>query len=244
MDFYSLLSAYYDAIFPFHQARFSYLHQLCLQEGFQRILDLGCGTGTDVLEFCKRGYEAVGVDGDPLMLEIAQGKAQREGLSPLFLVGDLQDLEVLSLDPFQLITCTGNTLAHLTNWQDLSQALSQMVRLLLPGGVLLVQLVNYDRVLQEGLTQLPTISGEGFSFQRRYSLRQDGLISFQGTLSTPQGESKRSIPLRPIGKKELQGLMEEAGLSQLHFYHDFQSTPFTQAEGAPLGLVGVGKRVP
>jgi ubiquinone/menaquinone biosynthesis C-methylase UbiE len=48
----------------------------------QRILDLGCGTGTLAIQVKKRepGAELVGLDADPEMLAQARAKAERDGI--------------------------------------------------------------------------------------------------------------------------------------------------------------------
>ena len=42
------------------------------------VFDLACGTGSLTLELSKRGYEMIGADLSPEMLEIAREKAEEE----------------------------------------------------------------------------------------------------------------------------------------------------------------------
>jgi SAM-dependent methyltransferase len=58
------------------------IHQATIQPG-QRVLDLGCGTGTLTILIKQSVPEAevVGLDGDPKVLEIAGSKAVRAGLN-------------------------------------------------------------------------------------------------------------------------------------------------------------------
>ncbi len=55
-----------------------------------RALDLGCGTGTNVITLAKYGWQASGVDIVPRAIRIARRKARREGVEDLteFSVGD------------------------------------------------------------------------------------------------------------------------------------------------------------
>lgn len=69
-----------------------------------RIVDAGCGTGRVAIELAARGFDVIGVDSDPGMLEVARRKAPdldwRE-----------EDLVDLAIDPpADLLVLAGNVL--------------------------------------------------------------------------------------------------------------------------------------
>jgi SAM-dependent methyltransferase len=49
-----------------------------------RLLEIGCGSGTETLELLREGREIVAVDISPRMVEIVKEKVRREGLSEAF----------------------------------------------------------------------------------------------------------------------------------------------------------------
>ncbi len=53
------------------------------------IADLGCGPGTHALTLAGRGYEVVGIDGSPRMVEVARARAVQEDLDATFDVHDV-----------------------------------------------------------------------------------------------------------------------------------------------------------
>lgn len=63
-------------------------------EGGERVLDLACGIGRHSLELRRRGFEVVGVDIAPDLLEIADRTAGEEGLEISFMEADLRELEL------------------------------------------------------------------------------------------------------------------------------------------------------
>ena len=65
-----------------------------------RALDLGCGTGTNVVYLARHGWEAVGVDFAGRAIAKARGRARDAGVSGTFLVGDVTRLAVAG--PFDL----------------------------------------------------------------------------------------------------------------------------------------------
>ena len=57
-----------------------------------RLLDIGCGAGTNALYLSRLGYRVDGVDVAPGAVEAARGRAQREKSSARFHQGDALDL--------------------------------------------------------------------------------------------------------------------------------------------------------
>lgn len=72
-----------------------------------RALDLGCGTGTNVIWLAQRGWTAVGVDFSALAIESARRKADWTA-SAMFVEGDVTKLSELRVDgPFDLVLDIG-----------------------------------------------------------------------------------------------------------------------------------------
>ena len=65
-----------------------------------RALDLGCGTGTNVVYLARHGWSAAGVDFAGRAIAKARRRARDAGVSCTFLVGDVTRLEVSG--PFDL----------------------------------------------------------------------------------------------------------------------------------------------
>lgn len=101
-----------------------------------RALDLATGTGDLAFMLHERGASVVGLDITARMIEIAAGK--RRGAGPRFLVGDMMALPFPDRS-FDLVT-TGYGLRNVPN---LPEALSEIARVLRPGGQLLS--LDFDR---------------------------------------------------------------------------------------------------
>jgi ubiquinone/menaquinone biosynthesis C-methylase UbiE len=57
-----------------------------------RAIDLGCGSGTNVVTLAQHGWEVTGVDFAPRAIHIARRKAQRAGVSASLITGDVTNL--------------------------------------------------------------------------------------------------------------------------------------------------------
>lgn len=62
-----------------------------------RALDLGCGTGTNVVYLAQHGWDATGVDLVRRALRRARERASGAGVSPRFIAGDVTRLDELEV---------------------------------------------------------------------------------------------------------------------------------------------------
>lgn len=110
------------------------LRQARLTPG-QRVLDLGCGTGTLAIEakLAQPGAEVVGLDGDSEILERARAKADAAGVEVQFDEGFSADLSYED-DFFDVVLAT-LFFHHLTS-NDKQATVREIARVLRPGGEL------------------------------------------------------------------------------------------------------------
>lgn len=103
------------------------------------VLDVGCGTGNFSIKLAKLGVKIVGIDISEEMLKIARQKAEKLGLEIEFKKMNVYSLEfpsnhfdgVFSMATFEFI-------------EDPKSAYNEMVRVLKPGGHLLIGTINKD----------------------------------------------------------------------------------------------------
>ena len=69
------------------------------------ILDVGCGTGRHARALAARGYEVVGVDLSPRMIEVARQRA--EGTGAQFVVGDAREFDLGRTFDSAICLCEG-----------------------------------------------------------------------------------------------------------------------------------------
>jgi len=101
-----------------------------------RILDAGCGIGTQTEYFSKRSFDIIGIDAAKDMLE----KAKEFLPNCEFMQMDIRDLKFK--EEFDAILCLF-VLYHLER-EDLSKALKEIKRVLKPGGIVLIAVGKGD----------------------------------------------------------------------------------------------------
>jgi ubiquinone/menaquinone biosynthesis C-methylase UbiE len=71
------------------------LRRVIAEAGIQpcRVLELGCGTGTNAVLLAQLGFEVTAVDLSPLALEQAEAKAEQAGVEVAWTCGDVCSIE-------------------------------------------------------------------------------------------------------------------------------------------------------
>jgi SAM-dependent methyltransferase len=103
----------------------------------KRVLEVGCGTGTDLLQFARGGASVVGIDLTPRSIEITRQRFQVYDLDGEFALGDAEDLAFPD-HSFDVVYSFG-VIHHTPNTE---RAISEIYRVLRPGGQAIVMLYN------------------------------------------------------------------------------------------------------
>ncbi|RPH98865.1 MAG: class I SAM-dependent methyltransferase [Zetaproteobacteria bacterium] len=228
VGFYSELAEYYEAVFPYRDEVYAFLRQR-VPAGGRRILDAGCGTGHYCGRFAVDGFDAVGIDLDPQMIDVAR----RNYPTPAFRCLNLLDAGTLS-SPFDLAFCIGNVAPHLTQ-DEFARFVGSVENILRPGGVWIFQIVNWDYVLAQGSYPFrPRTLGDGRAvFLREYRDVSESRVRFLTRLA----EADRTIFegdvwLYPLRTEAYLRLHCERGFELLDHFSDFQRTAYAATTDA------------
>jgi 2-polyprenyl-6-hydroxyphenyl methylase / 3-demethylubiquinone-9 3-methyltransferase len=101
----------------------------------RRVLDVGCGGGILSEALAGAGALVTGIDADPGAIAAASAHAEAQGLAVEYQATAIEDFEA---PPFDVITCM-ELLEHV---EDPQLLITHCVRLLRPGGFLLVSTIN------------------------------------------------------------------------------------------------------
>ena len=97
-----------------------------------RVLDVGCGTGEQVMLAATHGAEAMGVDIAELAIQRAREKAEERGIHATFQVADAMHLDRLGRQ-FDVITDSG--LFHVFSDDERPAFVTSLRSVLRPGGM-------------------------------------------------------------------------------------------------------------
>lgn len=116
------------------------------------LLDLACGTGSLTLEFAGRGYDMIGIDVSPDMLNCALEKSMDLQASPLWVCQDMRNFELYGT--VDAVICTMDSLNYITEFDDLKSIFRLIKNYLNPGGLFIFDMntpYKFENVLGDNI---------------------------------------------------------------------------------------------
>ena len=234
-SFYTVLSEYYDEIFPWDEDINRFLTSELSQ--CNEIIDLACGTGTYSCSLAEQGHTVEGIDLDPEMIRQAKSKAEdfkskarsNVGGNVSFFQGSMTEPEKFINRRINAAFCIGNSLPHLSDREEVASMLNRIHKLILKNGVFIVQIINFDNFKGKKSADLPTLNAENVSFFRSYSRITEVKVDFDTKvrLKSAGTEFHHSVSLLCLKKNELEELLLKAGFQNVEFYGSYSGEPYT-----------------
>jgi glycine/sarcosine N-methyltransferase len=243
MDFYDEIADFYDEMTRFH-ARFDSEEQMLIKwqshYRFQSALDSACGTGLHAILLARMGIAVTASDISEKMLVKARENAVAAQTKVTWIKASLQNLAGVIQDKFDVVFCLGNSLPHVLDADELRQVLSSFRFLLNPTGHIVIQMLNYHKILS-GQDRIVAIQRHGnHEFVRFYDFITDRLrfnvlaITWHGNTAS---HSLSSTLLHPYQWQELETPLASCGFTHTELYGDMNFTPFDREKSANLVIV-------
>ncbi|GCL53951.1 methyltransferase type 11 [Microcystis aeruginosa NIES-3806] len=206
------------------------------------ILEMGCGTGINLLPLAEMGYPVTGLDISSAMLKFLEQKLQKASpevrQNVEFVEGDMVNPPLKS-NYFRLIIFAQSQFLHLHSDEQRLTCLQNTRRLLVEDGVVL--LCNGKLEQEETWEQWREVAGNQRDEWRLFtrSSWQNGSLEEEIKLqsnSDPQQEHSFNYRLYPIPNERMLQLIKQAGLRPApipanlpaNFYERFKMSAFTK----------------
>lgn len=243
--FYAPLAAGYDDMTDFaarlRLAR-AFVGCLAQRQSCAAALDVACGTGVYALALAAHGASTVvGTDLAPEMLDQARRHGDELGVRIDWRVAAMQELGSRVDGRFDVILCMGNSLPHLLTRADLERACTGFAARLDAGGLLVVQLLNYERIYAERERIVDVTRRGGVEYVRFYDFH-DALLRFNLLeIRWPPGAGEattllRGTDLHPYTEPELRQALQDWGWLEVTSHGGLDFSPYDPQRSGSLML--------
>ncbi len=211
-------------IFEWDRQLVDFIENVCQLSPGARILDLGCGGGDQAKLFAQKGYQVVGVDIAPPLIDFAQRQFEKEGLKGTFTVGDMR---VIDYDAeFDACVVLSGTFGFFGDVED-QKLLGAICRAIKKGGKALIMFLSANRLNEHSRSWREIkdgwqVSESWIDVETSTYRSQVFIIRKDGTLLRPKKESgyHANETIRCYTIPEMRTMLSRAGLRYLESYSD------------------------
>ena len=232
MGFYEGIAARYDQIVDSGEREASarrFVGRLLEGHAVGSALDVACGTGLYARALAERGVQVTAADLSEAMLHQGRARAPAGGAPITWLQAPMQEIAERVRGPFDAVLCMGNSLPHLLEDGELAKTLRGFRRLLSADGVVVAQVLNYDRILAER-RRVVGVTRVGETEYIRFYDFLPGQVRFNVLEIRWQGDQARhelhETALRPYGAAEIAAAASDADFAAAAVHGGLEFEPF------------------
>ena len=203
------------------------IERILKEHNAHSVLDMTCGTGSQVFWLVERGFDVVGSDINSKMLEVARKKAIEKGLDINFVEDDMRTAQ---LGSFDAIITIFNAVGHLTK-ADFKVAMKNIHSSLNPGGIYVFDIFNLSYLLNgENITKLTIdvfrkVEGQVIRYIQHSTIDRKGILASYTTSLEEMGDGgfaaeDRSQTLQVYTAGQLTSMLKESGFKVLRISGD------------------------
>ena len=223
---YSKLSQYFDVLSQSGEhSKNSAIEKILKRHKVKTVLDLTCGTGSQVFWLAKHGYQVTGADFSPALLEIARCKAMKEKTAIQFLEGDMRTIQV---GQFDAVITISNAVGHLSK-SSFEKAMRNIHKNLKEGGIYIFDIFNLDAMTDKAVDDLAMDVKAAVNDRKIHNIQYSKIDRDRGRLasfdqfyinedSAQQKIIKAKFTLQIYTAKELREMLANNGFKTLCQY--------------------------
>lgn len=221
---YDELSEYFDVhnVGDDTDTKNAVISKLLKKYNARTVLDLTCGTGSQVFFLTKLGFEVTGADFSPKLLDIARRKSKRKKIDIRFIDGDMRTLQV---GKFDAVITIFNAIGHL-NKDDFKKAIKNIYYNLNPGGLYVFDIFNLEAMNEDMVNSLSMDTNKNVGNTRIHNIQYSSINRKTGHLTSfdsytiydgakPFKEIKSEFTLQIYSARQLQDLLAQNGFETL-----------------------------
>lgn len=245
---YQKFPEYFDAhnIDGQTETKNSLIEKLLKEQNVKTVLDMTCGTGSQVFYLTNKGYEVVGNDFSPALLDRARNKAKEMNRHITFIDGDMRNVKI---GKFDAVITIFNAIGHLTK-KDFKLTLKNIHANLKENGIYIFDIFNLQAITHEIMNSFAMdiksiVNGVHIRNTQYSSIdRETGLLTSHDQYTICKEGCKPEIhnntfSLQIYTAQELQSMLHENGFEIMRQY-DMDGNHFIPEKS--LNILTVARR--
>jgi SAM-dependent methyltransferase len=191
-----------------------------------RVLDLCCGSGRHSRALARRGYEVVGVDLSPVLLELAQEQNVYPNLA--FYQYDMRDIPFEA--EFDIVVNLFTSFGYFSSDAENAKVVANMAKALKQGGEVVIDYLN-PAYVKAHLVPQSTRETNGLLIDERRWI-EDGFVKKQITVRDVESAEPRQYmeQVRLYEAGEMRLMLERAGFGKIQMFGDYTYAPYREED--------------
>ena len=159
-----------------------------------------------------------------------------------FIRGDITELGEFQGGNYDGVICIGNSVPHLADKPVVIRAFNTWYNLLSASGVMILQVVNFQKFARNEPTDLPTIKTQNIQFERQYIPADSSHVSFETKLSISGTKEslQNSVQLLILKRAFFEDSLTNLGFSRITYYGSYSKEPYDPS--ASFLLIAVAEK--
>jgi ubiquinone/menaquinone biosynthesis C-methylase UbiE len=241
-DFFNQLAPEYDQMISFEKSIENKKKILAkfINPEMKIAADLGCGTGVDSIALSSLGLKIDAFDPSSEMIKLAKENAVREGFKVDYNNYPIDSIPEKFKDKFHFTISLGNTFANIEK-KKFSISIEKCFNILKKGGTLLMQILNYEKVLLDKQRIVNITEWHRKYFIRFYDFINDEIIFNILTFGKEKPFEHKiiSTKLFPYNQNDFKNELENSGFTSIEFFSDFNLSTFNTKQSKDLIIKAV-----
>ncbi len=241
--FYDSLAPDYDTMIDFEKRYLkeqSVMNSIVTRYNIQSAIDAGCGSGFHSLLLASLGVKVTAADVSSEMISRLKQHATEMNLNIETVLSDFQHLSDFVHQKVGAVFCLGNTLPHLLSDDELLQTLKNFKSLLNDNGVLILQFLNYERIMKKKERIQNVKERNGKTFIRFYDYLGERIAFNILTLERGGNElvhHLQTTELKPLLEIEVRQSLMQTGFDKIESYGNLLFEPFDEETSTDLVII-------
>jgi glycine/sarcosine N-methyltransferase len=233
-DLFGEVAGDYDRMFPRDFAE----DKRVLSRAFKghkvrTVLDCACGTGPHVALLAGQGYEVTGSDSSEPMLEEARARLAEQELTADLVHAQWQNLPGTLNKRFDAVICIGNSLPLAGTDSEVQAAVQGMFDVVSPGGVLVIQNRNMDKMKRERPEAILNEADQPGNYTLFIFEYQDPMVIYKIFYIVTGREHEvayHEFPMNLLVRAKFDRMLQGVGASAWRHFGDSYFSPFSPAK--------------